>query len=1504
MQEADEQDTCRICSAPAEADQPLFYPCKCSGTIRYIHQDCLTTWLSHSKKKSCDVCKHPYAFTKVYAPDMPARLPPVLLLRRLAQQSFYALMFGLRAIAVAVVWLALLPWVTVWTWRMYFSMGDSTAWWISDRPRLPSGEKRSLFHLASSSGNTTAVLPGETLLDRIVAHPMWISISADIFTGQIIASLIVLTFVAVFLLREWISQNARPGVFEDEEIPPEERREPAPAPAEPAPQAPAIVNLEPQALPRAPLVLEDETRNQLDGFGDHTLRHAHRPVRMHRQSPKGKGRATDVNPSSDVDADLHVPARARRRLHPGSSSTVTSDFAEYEGLRRRAFSRRLHAARASGAKHRTDQGASSDSGEGSPVDSRDRFEFTFRATARLPRRSLPEPSLFSQPSTRAEPAFPPVELVPPLAPIPFSFRKVEEKLASEREDRATSSAPPYPFLSAPPSGEWPALPPPLSPISRPFQVPRRPTLPTATIPDIVDPNFSIVPPPSRPSLATYRAPEELEAGPSRHTYFENDVSSDDAPEEEHQHYFREPSPKAIERESSDTSSSADDSGNEEREHVHDSLENSTQDNTRHPPEPSPEADDDDDDDDEEDEDDDVQEDFEFVEEAEWDAEADPEAEEPDPAAAPAAPPAPAEAPPQLEPVDDMDGNVEDDMEGAMEAIGMRGPIYGVFQNAALMIFVLDTAIGLGIWIPFTIGKSAALLSLDPQRLLQILHLPIKAMRIVTDPVVDTVVFLLVQFVLPRLLGLVQRILNFGFLAGLYIIGKVFGPRAREKTFESAAVVYSRVKTPTGENWANIFSWTSPALPEPATEVPALSWVESKFPTLVAKAEPYFALLGREVRVSVLRAQVTWKRMALGQGPAERAFAVMLGYAVVGVLLSLYLNILTVGNVRSAGRAVRSAVRQQLLVFKVAAFIFIELVSFPLGCGIVLDLCTVWLFPEANLLARALYFYQAPLTAMFYHWVAGTMFMYSFAILLSGCRTIVRPGAMWFIKDPQDQNSHPIRDILDRPTLTQLRKICISGLMYSFVVACVVGSIAGLLLIGSKSIMPFRWKNREPLSDVPIDLLFLHSVLPYTMYYFRPKKVLRKLSLVLWKFLAARLRLSSYLFGGRHPDEEFSPKDWKSVFFGSTTADPTNVKNGSFRRVPNTDHVALTREMRATAAVNENGEPVDMVAVALVNAQNAEAQKAKRDAKDDYTVVYIPPHFRYRVLTFIFLLWVIGAVALGLAVGVPIQFGRSFFKLFIAHDIHDGYSLIAGFYLLWVCYLVGKSVDRLDKRRQRRAGDGPRGDLFVLVMKRSLLWTAKISYMIFFLGIVIPILISFVVELYIVLPIRFIFDPTLVPRVRIVDAWTMGLLFANIALHVHRIQVPNRITPGLQNIANNGWIHPDPINATREAIAPIIIGLVGMILFPFAVYRGLRYLLPFLPIDNKFMFMYVYPGIFAIAGAARGAALAFSLLGTWSQSIRDKEFLVEMRLRNLEPQKEEEVDDVADSGAGVEELSDN
>jgi len=91
---------------------------------------------------------------------------------------------------------------------------------------------------------------------------------------------------------------------------------------------------------------------------------------------------------------------------------------------------------------------------------------------------------------------------------------------------------------------------------------------------------------------------------------------------------------------------------------------------------------------------------------------------------------------------------------------------------------------------------------------------------------------------------------------------------------------------------------------------------SSIPDYLGFTEPYFELLGKEVRLTGAKLQATWIRMALGNGTSSRVFAIGLGYAVVSLLFCVYLNILTVGNARTAGLAVRNAVRQQLLVLKV------------------------------------------------------------------------------------------------------------------------------------------------------------------------------------------------------------------------------------------------------------------------------------------------------------------------------------------------------------------------------------------------------------------------------------------------------------------------------------------------------------------------------------------------------------------------------------------------------------
>lgn len=328
--------------------------------------------------------------------------------------------------------------------------------------------------------------------------------------------------------------------------------------------------------------------------------------------------------------------------------------------------------------------------------------------------------------------------------------------------------------------------------------------------------------------------------------------------------------------------------------------------------------------------------------------------------------------------------------------------------------------------------------------------------------------------------------------------------------------------------------------------------------------------------------------------------------------------------------------------------------------------------------------------------------------------------------------------------------------------------------------------REPLSNVPVDLLFLHLVLPYTMHYFRPKKAVKEVATVVWKILAVRLRLTSYFFGGRHPEEEYSPKDWRENFVRSDTyvAKPDDVPDGSFRRVPATDNLAFPRDMRATIPVTAAGEPLDEAGKSLMARQNTEAEKARHNIQDDFTVVYIPPNFRGRIITFIAFLWIIGGICIGFVVAVPLALGRGFFRLFTPRDVHDGYSFIVGFYLIWVCYLIGRSVDKLDRHRKRRNGaDRPRAELGLLVAKRGLLWLAKVAYMAFSLGIVIPILLAVVIDLYVVLPIRLSFNPGMVPRIRIVDQWSLGLLYAKIGIYVQRIQPPNRISTGLQHVCS-------------------------------------------------------------------------------------------------------------------------
>jgi E3 ubiquitin-protein ligase MARCH6 len=116
-------DTCRICRGEGTPTEPLFYPCKCSGSIKYVHQDCLMEWLSHSQKKHCELCKTPFRFTKLYSPNMPKRLPAHVFVSHMAKYLFRNIVIWLRAVLVAAVWLVCLPYLmrSAWSWLFWIS---------------------------------------------------------------------------------------------------------------------------------------------------------------------------------------------------------------------------------------------------------------------------------------------------------------------------------------------------------------------------------------------------------------------------------------------------------------------------------------------------------------------------------------------------------------------------------------------------------------------------------------------------------------------------------------------------------------------------------------------------------------------------------------------------------------------------------------------------------------------------------------------------------------------------------------------------------------------------------------------------------------------------------------------------------------------------------------------------------------------------------------------------------------------------------------------------------------------------------------------------------------------------------------------------------------------------------------------------------------------------------------------------------------------------------------
>ncbi|XP_010447144.1 PREDICTED: probable E3 ubiquitin ligase SUD1 [Camelina sativa] len=129
----DEEDICRICRNPGDADHPLRYPCICRGSIKFVHQDCLLQWLNHRKALHCEICKYPFSFSPVYAENTPTMLPLHEFVIAMGMKTCRVIHLFLRWSFVLSIWLIVTPSITFWIWRLAFvrSFGEAKSLLLS-----------------------------------------------------------------------------------------------------------------------------------------------------------------------------------------------------------------------------------------------------------------------------------------------------------------------------------------------------------------------------------------------------------------------------------------------------------------------------------------------------------------------------------------------------------------------------------------------------------------------------------------------------------------------------------------------------------------------------------------------------------------------------------------------------------------------------------------------------------------------------------------------------------------------------------------------------------------------------------------------------------------------------------------------------------------------------------------------------------------------------------------------------------------------------------------------------------------------------------------------------------------------------------------------------------------------------------------------------------------------------------------------------------------------------
>ncbi|WFD43722.1 RING-type E3 ubiquitin transferase [Malassezia psittaci] len=611
----------------------------------------------------------------------------------------------------------------------------------------------------------------------------------------------------------------------------------------------------------------------------------------------------------------------------------------------------------------------------------------------------------------------------------------------------------------------------------------------------------------------------------------------------------------------------------------------------------------------------------------------------------------------------------------------------------------------------------------------------------------------------------------------------------------------------------------------------------------------------------------------GYNTWERIMCIMLGhmYAVLLLAAEAY------GGKWLHGVPIRWAthlLRQVMLISKVLIFSVIDLLLFPLFCGLLLEWCLFPLFPGASLHRLAGNAMQAPFTFAFCRWTSGTIYMFHFAQFLSAIRSVVRPGVLCWMRDAADPDFHPIKEILETRSTLQLRRIVDSMLMYGAVLVFIVGITLRMITWTLPNVLPLNWHPLTPVLHVPIDLLLVHFGLRAAIVRTKLAHHSRRIFRLWWKAAAKRLRLSAFLMGDDRLDERgylagsFTDQVRQFVWPQHiSTKHDAWIEDGGYARVPADDRPAPDSQL--IIPTDASGNPLGAEAEKAFETQQKAIAKMKEGAT--YTVVYLPPHLRRRVKLLLVMLWLstsaVGAVAF---VG-PLLIGRAWAYVGAMRGMHDIYALVLGYTTLVAAYLAKTAWTQSQVLRRRNPA--------------RLLTTIACSIYVFgaFL-IVIPLLIGVLLHQYII-PTQQSIDG--VPQLNVVYTWCLGAVALNCALLTSSmISADDQpVICAVYELMQHGRVWRVPVrHATHKVLLPMLAYLLPAIVTPYVFAAIVLRFSDTMQSSAEFQALVLRYCNYAVILAAGLGIIVRTIpqrLGLWTGVLRDELYLESTELCNYD-----------------------